>query len=263
MRRASAFAFLALTTGVPAGAVAQARRSPQRIELRVAIDSLSVREDGLVPLAFTGPALALGARYGVALQRHVFDAQLDLGFGMLFNRFGHMAAQIEHGLALGYGYDLCEEPASVIAPGAALRTDTNVAYLASWDDAHGYWLASVGLWPRLDYARPLTSSAQLESRAKLMLVGVASRPPPYRQNKQDAMTHVGYYFDRIGHSPRWLSPLTVQAIELEAQVRFRDSRVSLGRGWGVGGEARFARARDPKPYTSLYLGIVGSYGFAL
>ncbi len=233
-----------------------------RFELLAWASAVSTRDDTLVPLAFTGPALALGARYGYAARRHAFDAELRAGFGVLWNRFGHVAAQIFHGLSAGYAYAL-SDGAQRLALGGALRFDTDVAYLASWDDAHGYWLSALSLWPYVHDARPLGGFAWLESRAGFALFGLASRPPAYRANKQDALPHPGYYFDRIGQSPRWVGPLQVQAIELELLARFRRHRDAAGSGLGLGLRVRFARASDPAPFATLYTGAVVSYGFEL
>lgn len=253
-----------LLLALPQGVCASERPSTaQRIELRGLLSSLSVRDDSLVPLAFTGPQLAFGARYGAVSGRHGVDADLRVGFGTVWNRFGHIGAHIAHGIGLTYTQALVDRTDLRFALGAALRFDTSVAYLATWDDAHAYWLASAALWPAVVDSRPLIGAAWLESRCEFALIGFGSRPPAYRANKQDALSELGYYFDRIGRSPRWLWPWQLQAIELEVLARFRQTPLAAGTGWGTGVSIRFARATFPEPYTQLYVGVVAGYGFRL
>jgi hypothetical protein len=97
-------------------------------------------------------------------------------------------------------------------------------------------------------------------RAELALFGVASRPPSYRANKQDALTHARFHFDRLdGGEPFWL--LDVQLARLEALLRWRAHGAPFGSGFGLGAFARFARAREPEPYAALYAGLLLDYGW--
>jgi hypothetical protein len=109
--------------------------------------SASAREDVLVPLAFTGPQLELGARYGFATGPHRLESELTAGIGVLYTRFEQQAEQLSHGLMLGYARTLDEASGRGLALGGVLRWRDELSYLESWDDAHGYWLSTLTLGP--------------------------------------------------------------------------------------------------------------------
>jgi hypothetical protein len=258
-------AWLALACSLPAGADAQAIASGtgQRLEPRLTLGSASARDDTLVPIAFTGPFVSLGARYALIGEVHSFEAELNLGLGVLVNRFDDIAAHFGHTLAAGYLYAFDRGPSSRSAVGAVLRARSEISYLASWDDAHGYWLATLAIGPALQLARPLGRGVWLEGRGELALFGLRSRPPGYRINKQDALSQAGFYFDRLFESAEVFSPLDVQQFELEALARFRRAGEPLGSGFGLGLGASFHRAIDPQPYAVLHTQVTVAYGFEL
>ncbi len=251
---------LPLMLATPQQVVAQTQ---QRIEVRGVLGSGSVRDDTLVPLAFTGPALAIAARYGLVSGRHMVDAELRFDFGVVLNRFGHLGAVAGDGLDVSYAHALVLQPERIFALGGALRFDTRTAYLAEWDDSHGYWLATLALWPQVIDAQPIADGTWLESRYQLALFGLASRPPSYRYNTPDALPHPEYWFDRIGDGTRVVSLGQLQAFDVEVLARFRAAGAAFGQGWGVGLSLRFARATFPEPYAQLYAGVLVTRGWSL
>jgi hypothetical protein len=220
----------------------------------------SARDDLLIPLAFTGPAVGLGARYALAAGPHRAEAELQLGIGVLQTRFHQQAEQLSHGLAVGYRREL----ASGFELGGIVRWHDELSYLESWDDAHGYWLSQLVLGASARHVATLASRLVLETRAELALVGIAARPPGRRLNKQDALTHVSYHLDRLGDGTHaaWIGNL--QSTRLESIVRLRSGTRPAGAGVGIGVFASFARdSAAVEPYTLLTAGVTCRWGWEL
>jgi hypothetical protein len=162
---------------------------------------------------------------------------------------------------VGYGHGLERQRNREWWLGAVLRQQTELAFFQTWDDAHGYWLATWALSPTLRHDRQLWPGGFLETRAEIGLFGLYSRPPTYRYNKQDDLTLPHYHFDRSFDSPSWFTPLDVQLLRLGAVLRFRSADEQHGAGPAVGGEVRFARASDPAAFASLYTGLRLGWGW--
>ncbi|HEX2880834.1 MAG TPA: hypothetical protein VHO25_14985 [Polyangiaceae bacterium] len=238
-------------------------QAKQALNLRLDMGIASFREDLLVPLAFSGPGIHLGVSYELRGSQHGFQADLSLGAAYAWNRFEHAALGLNHELGLGYIHLLDRGESCAWWLGAELRDETHLHFIESWDDAHGYWLASWSLGPIVEHERKLWSSGWLETRTELGLVGLMSRPPAYRLNKQDALTHIDYHFNRSFASPEWFSPLDVQLVRLSALLRFRKGNQHQGKGFGLGLEFQFARAKEPQPAASMYSGARLAYGWGL
>lgn len=240
-----------------------ARAQSHVIEGAVVVTSASARDDLLVPLASTGSGLSLLGRYRLGIDSERVEAELALGAAVMFDRFDNAALQLPYSFALAYAHVVQRSPVTMTQLGATLRWQTDLSYFEAWDDAHGYWLSMIALGPHVRHAYGFARAMTLETGAELALFGLASRPPSYRWNKQDALPRAEYYVDRIGDGePFWL--WDVQAVRIEALLRARDAAASTyGTGFGGGVLARLARASDPEPYTALYLGILIDYGWQL
>jgi hypothetical protein len=222
----------------------------------------SFREDLLVPLAFSGFGTQLGVDYELRGKQQSFEADLTLGAAYALNRFEHQALGLNHDIGLGYVRVLDRTDVCEWWLGAGLREQTHLQLIESWDDAHGYWIATWALGPIVHHERQLWSRGWLEARTELGLLGLVSRPPSYRFNKQDALTHVDFHFNRSFDDPEWFSPLDVQLLRLSALVRFRGA-AQHGRGFGLGLDFQFARASEPEPAATTYSGVRLAYGWGL
>lgn len=240
----------------------RARAQTHVLEAAIPISSASARDDLLVPVAATGLLLGLASRYRLGLASERFEAELGLSAAIMFDHYGNAAVQIPHTLALGYAHVVQRSASALMMLGVNARWSTEISYFAAWDDAHGYWLSMLALGPTMRHAATIGQSVVLETGAELALLGLSSRPPRYRFNKQDALTQPGYYLDRLGDAePFWL--WDVQALRVEALLRARTSHAAYGTGFGAGGYARLARASEPEPYTVLYVGVLLDYGWQL
>jgi hypothetical protein len=236
----------------------------QVLQAGLSLTSASVREDLLVPLAFTGPRLDLSARYAVLSGPHRIESELLLGVGLLENRFDHGAVQLSHGLGLGYLYELSEDPARRFALGSIVRWHDELSYLYSWDDAHASWLSTLTLGVLARHELQLAGAVAIESRGELALLGLMGRPTTrYRLNKQDALVEASYHLDRLGAGTQVIGVWDLQALRLETIARFRGAHELTGEGFGVGLQAAFARTGEPAPYAVLSVGLLLAYGGAL
>jgi hypothetical protein len=240
---------------LPAGA----QTVTQRVETRLGLGSLSMRDDLLVPYAFTGPALAFMGGYAVMKGPHTFDVVLDFGMAPAWTRAGDPGMHARYSLSALYGFAVYAHPRRGTWAGALVRFSHDLAVLSSWDDAHGYWLDALMFGPALRHAEQPWPKAALELQTDVGLLGMASRPPARRLNKQDALTKVRYHVNRLAQKPEfaWLGDTTL--LRAEALLRWRPRAKPWGSGAGVGLETRLARARDPQPLTVWYVGILGSY----
>ncbi len=240
-------------------APAQAEPLKQRIEGRFSVGALSTRDDLLVPYAFTGPGLSLGASYGLWRDRHAFDLRIEAGSAGIWTRAREPGLYVHYEISASFSECAYADARRALWIGALVRASHELAYLAAWDDAHGYWLNAIVLGPSLLHAERLSDGLVLELSADLSLIGAASRPPNRRLNKQDALTHGSYHFDRLTEDPAlaWIGQTTFA--RATALVRWRSAVAQLASGFGLGLESRIAHARWPEPYTSWYLGVVGSF----
>ncbi len=234
-----------------ASASARADRAPVAVVeagggagLRVA------RDDILVPRASTGPALDVKGRFLGLYRGVLFDTGLHLGFGALFDRDGHPAAAVSHafhvaGLPIVRGAD---GKGWSVAAGPVLRWSTDVLWLAKWDDAHGYWMGRRWLGASVRAWRSLSPSWRLDVTGDLSLVGFESRPPGYRANKQEGLTHVSYYFVDVNRSPELGALWTWQSMRVSFELHRSSSTLPLGLGLGV--DMRFDHTDRP---ASAYL----------
>jgi hypothetical protein len=231
----------------------------QRIEGRASAGALSVREDLLVPYAFTGPEFNVGASYGLSRGRYAFDLSIEFGTSPVWTRAKDSGLYLHNEIAISYHECAYVSARRALWIGALVRSSHEFAYLASWDDTHGYWLDAIMIGPTLRHAERVSAAHVLELIGDFSVMGVASRPPARRLNKQDALTQGAYHFDRLGENPKlaWLGQTSFA--RATALLRFRSEVERFGSGLGLGLEARVAHAKRPQPYTSLYMGVLFSF----
>ena len=214
----------------------------------------AVREDLIVPLTFSGPGARILFLYRASVGPGLLTARADIGLAVLFNRFGHLAATLDYGAEVAWTARFFRGMGWHLSLGPALAFDSRVNYIYSWDDAHGYWLGSQWLGPMLRHARRLSNSWRLESSASLAVLGFEGRPPAYRYNKQEALTHVDYYFTQPQRSERFVTLADLQVLRIDVAVRRTVySSSEVGRGWAFGLDLRFAQTDVVA--TNINLGV--------
>lgn len=205
----------------------------------------SVRDDLLVPLAFGGAGPRVGGQLSAPVGGARLDAHLDLGLRILANRFGHIAASVDHSADLRLYWELW--PRLRLELGPMLAWDARMNYLESWDNAHGYWLGSQWAGPALRWSRRLGAS-DLRVGIAGAVVGAYGRPPDHRFVKQDPLKNVGFWFAGPVRGERLAGPASLQALRLEIAL---DRPVEGGKRWSYGLDTRFTRAVEPRPSFDL------------
>lgn len=229
------------------------------VEAQLGLGSLSLRDDVLVSYAFTGPATVLGARYRSSWDSHAVEVGLKVAFGVLFTREGELGADAAHELYARSSHRVLDAARRTLRVGPSLRYAHDLAYLAEWDDAHGYWLATLMFGAHGEHRERLSVRHDLELGLELGLLGLSSRPPARRLNKQDALNHPSFYFNRFGADPDFASLADTLQLRLSALVRLVRPGRAIGAGWGVGYESRLSWAHDPAPIAIWYNGLLASY----
>lgn len=243
-------AALAAPGGAPANPppAAQIRHA---LGVRLGLRATSVRDDLLVPLAFSGPGLAVGASYQGLVGRGTLDARFEFDVSAVENRFGHEGGTLAHALAVGYLLPVHAAGAWRFSAGAVVGESTDSLYLESWDDTHGYWLGILYLGAAASGAGALSASWQLETRVELALLGTAGRPEEFRRTKQEPLADVSFHVVHPHEDGRVFGPWNVQLLRLDVAARRRSSGDGAARGWSFGLQGRFARAGFPQTIIVL------------
>jgi hypothetical protein len=248
---------LAAACGMPH---AQEAASPQsrahRLGLYLGGGGASVRDDLLVPLAFNGPSVTLGAVYGFRSERNRFDVRLGLRGGYLKNRFSHDTGWARLELRSAWTKPLIRHPKyGEFWAGACLPITIDYEIDHSWDDAHLYWLTEYGAGVALDWRKELSRRNRAAIRFEAPLIGFVSRPPDYRYNKQDAKNHWTFYFTEPNRALRFESLDSHRALFVQALFE-RARGQSL---FAVGFEFTYDYARDPKEIREMNSTLLLSY----
>jgi len=226
---------------------ASARADAPQQALGFAFDAgiATSRDDILVPRALSGPRLALGPRYAAALGPGVLFAQWHIAAAYELDRDGNQGVAFDHALNAEYLFPFAQGSLLPQALGPALGWDTDIAAIVSWDDAHAYWIASRWLGAGWRAVAPTWAGYRWRFAAELPLLALLSRPPGYRSNKQDAMTHLGFYFFDVHSDPdvAWLAQL--QQLRASLDLWHGRSTGLVPEGWAVGSEIRVAHAVEP------------------
>lgn len=236
-----------LATALSIG-VTSARADAPRQALGFAFDAGlgTSRDDILVPRALSGPRLALGPRYAAALGPGLLFAEWHLAATYELDRDGNQGVAFDHALDAEYLFPLAQGSALLHALGPALGWDTDIAAIVSWDNAHAYWIASRWLGAGWRAVTPAWATGyQWRFAAELPLIALLSRPPEYRRNKQDAMTHPGFYFFDVHGDPdlAWVAQL--QQLRASVDLWHGAGQGLIAEGWAVGSEIRVVHAVDP------------------
>lgn len=224
------------------------------VSLGLGLRADTVREDLVVPLTFSGPGLRLMLGYRGMVGPGELALHADVGMALLWNRFGHQAATLDHDADVAWTVPIRRTPISHWALGPMLGLDSHFNFLFSWDNAHAYWLAAQWLGPALGYGRRLGEHWRLESRAGLALMGFLGRPPSYRYRKQETRPSVTYPITQPYGSESFVSLADLQVVRVDVafrRVAYTGSDVE--RGWSFGVDARFARASSPA--TAINMGV--------
>jgi hypothetical protein len=267
MRSPTQVAFLACSMVLVsrhAHASASSRPLQHSLSVGTLVGVRSVRDDLLVPLASTGPVLSIEGRFLGTFHGSIVDTELRGGFAAVFDRDLRPAVALGHRIRMAYLPLIVDSPDRwSLAVGPTLVWETDVAWFSKWDDAHGYWMGRRWAGVSARAWRRLSPRWRLDLTGDCSLLGFESRPPAYRSNKEDALTHVSYYFADVNRHARfgWLGDW--QAVRLRVEAHRPSSRAKVPVGWGYGVEARIAHTDAPTNAWVLESSLWISYAWGV
>ena len=155
----------------------------------------SFREDLLVPLGFHGPGFSLGGAYTSQTEKHALNIRLKLGMAYMKNRYSHEAWALIFELRPSFVKKLADHPKyGSIWGGLSIPLQMNNLFFDSWDDSHLYWLTAYSMAIAAEWQKKMSRNIITAIRIEIPVLGWVSRPPEYRYNKQDALTHLSFHF---------------------------------------------------------------------
>lgn len=230
--------------------------------MTLAVRGDTVREDLLVPLGFFGPGFRLEGFYRGCVGPGLLTARLAVGARAVFDRFGHFGISIDYGVDVSWILTAYTGEGWRFALGPAFAWDTSINYLASWDDAHAYWLGTQWLGPSGRFLVRAFDGWRVEAGVTLALIGLESRPPLVRFKKQDALNQFSYYVVETHSSERFVGIQDLQVLRLEVTLRPVALEASdAAGGWAFGVDTRLKRTGTPKMTVDLSVAIFASYAW--
>lgn len=216
----------------------------------------SYREDLLVPISFDGPGFIIGGYYSAQSERSQLNIRLKFGIAMLKNRFSHKAyaATLElrpTWMRKVHGHVQTDQ----LWVGLAFPMQMNNLFMDSWDDAHLYWLTTHSFAFAAEYRIADSRLGCPEVRFELPVLGFVSRPPAYRYQKQEAVSHLGYHFTEPNGAFDFEGLWEFQAPQLQIMMR----RGSMNSHMRFGLEFELNHCREPEPMWGVTTILIFSY----
>ncbi len=216
----------------------------------------SYREDLIVPLGFDGAAFSVGGLYTRQAERTCARIRLRVSIGILQNRYSHEAYAAAVELRPSWVKMVSgTTDSNQVWCGIALPVQMTNLFMESWDDTHLYWLTTHSLAVTAEYRTRLPRLGCSIIRLDLPIVGLVSRPPAYRHQTQEALTHFTYHLSAPNRSFALKSVWGYQSPLLQLVIR-RDSKGAL---MNLGLELELNHCPEPKPIWGLNTRLLFSY----
>lgn len=220
----------------------------------------SYREDLIVPLSFDGPAFSLGGQYTARTSETMFQSRLRLSVSFLQNRFSHEAFALGLELRPSWIKKLNEwSNGSQLWGGLSLPLHMTNLFVNSWDDSHLYWFTAHSLALVGEYHTNLPRLGHSVVRLEMPVVGLVSRPPSYRHQKQEPLTHWTYHISGPNESLILRSFWEFQSPMLQLMI----TRDSSGRLLKLGIELELEHCSEPEDIWVLNTKLVFVYQWGI
>jgi hypothetical protein len=230
--------------------------STQHLGIRFANAIASYREDLLVPLGFSGPALSLGSTYRRQGNGELIRVSFLFSGGYLKNRYSHVAYVLRLELRPSWVRRMARHDRfGSLWGGFSLPIQMNNLFIESWDEAHLYWLTTYSVAPVIEWQREISQRNKVAIRMDVPLISLVSRPPAYRYNKQDALTHWTYHFTKPNRALHLETPETYRGLFLRMGMAHEIGSSLLN----LGLEFRYYCCRRPKDIRAMNTSITISY----
>jgi hypothetical protein len=216
----------------------------------------SYREDLLVPLGFHGSGLSLGPIYTRQTENSLIRVRLKVGLGYLKNRYSHEAWVLMLEIRPSWMRKFAEHDRyGQFWGGICVPLQMNNLAMESWDDSHLYWLTAHSVGAGFQWDKRISRKNDAVFRMEVPVVSLVSRPPTYRYNKQDALTHFTFHFTEPNSSLHLETLDTYRALFIQALLR-TEVRRSL---FTLGLEFQYNYCREPERIWGINTSILVSY----
>lgn len=218
------------------------------LDYGLGLGALQLRDDLLRPLRWSGGqglvVIGLEVDTGVLLQR----AGIDVGVGMLENRFGDGGMAITQNAHYACLARLRSGRRAQVLVGATYRYESLDAYYYDWDDSFLYWMTSHSLAPTVGLETHPWQGRTLRLFFELPVLGLVSRPGVERFYKIDPLPYV-YRWPGLTHKNlRWAGPMALFAPTLAATY---DRQFGRHFGMRLGFDLFFRRTTQPRLFCAL------------
>jgi hypothetical protein len=230
--------------------------STQHLGIHFAGGIASYREDLVVPLGFHGGALSLGPVYARQGESSLIRVHLRFSAGYLKNRYSHEAYVVRFELHPSWVRKLIQHDRfGDLWGGVSLPIQMNNLFLESWDDAHLYWLTTYSMAPAIEWQKNLSQKNKAVVRMEAPILSLVSRPPAYRHNKQEALTHWTYHFTEPNRSLHLETPETYRGLWVRLGLTRKMGRSLLN----LGCEFQYHYCSRPQDIRAMNTSITVSY----
>jgi hypothetical protein len=223
----------------------------------------SVRDDALVPLVHTGPRVTAHAGYLGRLGVGLLQADARFGPAAIFGRYWEEGFTLHWSLRAALLFDVDRKGSTQFALGPALAWENDTFYFEDWDDAHAYWIGTRWLGPRLQASRPLNDTTRVNAQLEFAVVGLLSRPPGYRMQKQETSEAIGPILTWPSTDPKFATIADVQVVRATIDLTRTTVGAEVSHGFGYGLQMTFIRAAEPAPAVSFESALRMTYAWGL
>lgn len=191
----------------------------------ISLDHPTYRDDALIPLAFCGGGLGLGMIADYGFHPWIISATTDLGMSYAENRFGHGAVLFRLWGQFDFQHQVyASQKLGNFYMGIPLYIHLNDWYLFSWDDAHLYWHTVYWTGFSAKHQKELLPKWFINTSIALPIYAFVSSSDQMHYNKQDALTHIGFWFSKPHENLEGVALNQYQGLELSMGLKHPRSR---------------------------------------